>query len=1337
MRVQTYERRLGINPANIPAATPNIDNGDYGANSAGNIQELAARMQKLQNDTEDARTLELFNQFKQETMNYHDNPDTGILNTRLGYMASGIYQDADTWMRSKGEEYVQKIKSNRAKRNFRKMAGQFIVQQSDSNSRFEAQQIKHYQTEQADASIKNSLNYIEAHFNEPEIIERERFSIRQALELKMRGSSIQAFNEEYAKIEDQIGVARIRQAYAVHPLNALTMMQDADIHLLPETRAKLQESLKGKTEVYRLNAIAQAYAQYYTPENAEAAHQALIQRYGSDEGNKAFTALNHLWQIGNMQKNARQNQLNEIQKNNADNFIKRFNDPNAVQPTRDEVLDAQRQNHINPTFAQSMLHAIDAREQNDQKKLKEYNERLIRIAVDSGVEFSREQAVQLFSQNIIGDATKNYIFESIEKRDKSEKQNLLEAQKSYKANLLMRLSKNNPNDLITIEDLDKAANDHLVRPEDYPVIKRVIEARDKLTALEEKQKRGREIIANAEKGVFDSPEKLERQYIAGEIPDNAYFRVTAERRRQDTQTAKSEQKKHEAELDVLAHDLSVRFPAGQSQGFFDYLTNNNISPQDREYLISKYNKHIQLQKQLIEDRKNAEKELHDAEFRLYYSNAKEGIHLPKIERVIKYHDGVFTQQQFDDLNREEEKQMREQLKANEELKKQTVEQTENELWFAAMNGHHKSLDELNDLVKDKAIRPEKARMLYSIKQAYDKAKEKAELEFWKDRMHDTAKELAEKFPLGSEQSAYEELNQYSRTEREAIKRYYDDFIQEQRTAKQNQDKEKALRQENKFNSFHNYWDKAQPVPIDILRNALDAEEIKREHYDRALAMNAALSDRKGVEDNLIKNMDGFTALSRTEQERLIMQHMGVNEDLHKAEFTSLYRKVIEGTATDAMIDWAFVHGRITTDDKEELKKYDSKFDKQQKDLIRQAADQIRIKYKFLDIKKNSGLYEMFTLNHFYENTRLLDVHSKNFYEALSSYYKQAFLALGVELEKNGIDLYTNSGWFGFGSKVPTLRGQRYESILNSPLNIQQPNPQITYRDLYGNEQTMQLSGDVVPFDNSVEITPPPPPPEPEPPQPYGYSNIVNEPHYQRMINPDNYSSQNNRSGQSVNVGSEMVSGGTKTGSFNDWRAYRNGKHNGIDIAAKEGTPIMSPDIGSPLTVSKVRTSKPSRGGGNSVILTTTDVEGNTYEFIVSHMQNGSIPLKVGDLVQPGTLIGRVGNTGMTSDRKKGGITAWYEGKSSGYHMDLKIKKNGKYIDPEKFVIPKFANNPAQQNNNVQPQPQPIIEPFTPLVSSDAEFERAAFDILGLNVNPLWGDISGDIASPNPYGFGGF
>ena len=75
------------------------------------------------------------------------------------------------------------------------------------------------------------------------------------------------------------------------------------------------------------------------------------------------------------------------------------------------------------------------------------------------------------------------------------------------------------------------------------------------------------------------------------------------------------------------------------------------------------------------------------------------------------------------------------------------------------------------------------------------------------------------------------------------------------------------------------------------------------------------------------------------------------------------------------------------------------------------------------------------------------------------------------------------------------------------------------------------------------------------------------------------------------------------------------------------------------------------------------------------MQNGSIALKAGDMVQPGAMIGRVGNTGMTSDRQKGGVTAWYPGKKSGHHLDLKVKIDGKYVDPETLQLPAGQTQP--------------------------------------------------------------
>ena len=135
----------------------------------------------------------------------------------------------------------------------------------------------------------------------------------------------------------------------------------------------------------------------------------------------------------------------------------------------------------------------------------------------------------------------------------------------------------------------------------------------------------------------------------------------------------------------------------------------------------------------------------------------------------------------------------------------------------------------------------------------------------------------------------------------------------------------------------------------------------------------------------------------------------------------------------------------------------------------------------------------------------------------------------------------------------------------------------------------------------------------------------------------------------------------RTGKFDDWRGYRNGKHNGEDWAAPEGTSIVVPS-GLAEEFRVVKSGK-SKGGGNTVTLEGKMSDGKTLSLQMSHMQNGSVALKNGDVVQPGALVGRVGNTGMTSDRQKGGITAWYPGKKSGYHLDIKVKIDGEYVDP--------------------------------------------------------------------------
>lgn len=157
--------------------------------------------------------------------------------------------------------------------------------------------------------------------------------------------------------------------------------------------------------------------------------------------------------------------------------------------------------------------------------------------------------------------------------------------------------------------------------------------------------------------------------------------------------------------------------------------------------------------------------------------------------------------------------------------------------------------------------------------------------------------------------------------------------------------------------------------------------------------------------------------------------------------------------------------------------------------------------------------------------------------------------------------------------------------------------------------------------------------------------------------------QGGREGSDGPLGARMLPSvsARRTGKFDDWRGYRNGKHNGEDWAAPAGTPIVVPaGLAEEFRVVRAGSSK---NAGNTVTLEGKMADGKTVSLQLSHMQNGSVPLKAGDVVRPGDLAGRVGNTGMTSDRAKGGITVWYPGKKSGHHLDVKVKIDGKYVDP--------------------------------------------------------------------------
>ena len=494
------------------------------------------------------------------------------------------------------------------------------------------------------------------------------------------------------------------------------------------------------------------------------------------------------------------------------------------------------------------------------------------------------------------------------------------------------------------------------------------------------------------------------------------------------------------------------------------------------------------------------------------------------------------------------------------------------------------------------------------------------------RRQEAVDELVRKFGPGQEQEglAWIRANK-SGEEEERLASAYKQRIGEMTVQEVNADAELRKQQAANFDQLYkDYWSQGNNVPQEQLDAMLQSNVISSAQHRQATAWNQTAVTRADVMKKLSKSPD-WSSLTPQQQEEHIMRGMGVTKEDREAALAAIREGVLGGTMTDAELAAYHKSGAITGAELESFKKIDTQVSKEQKGFVSDQRKALRADMDGLKIPgKDDRLYRSVALNKFNELVSQLDPNSKTYRMDVMDARRDAMTEAVQASGKKQAD-----GWFfGFGAEKPTSFGKRVSQALTA---LEEQTGRVE-------EYTPSFRTDEIDLSQS-----------PKPVQ-----------------------------SSTGNIGLDMVGGnGRITGRFSDYRAYRKGQHNGIDVAVPSGTPIVSPDFGVPLTVSKVVTDSPSRGGGNTVTLGGTLPDGRTISITASHMQNGSIALRNGDVVQPGALIGRVGNTGMTSDRQRGGITAWYPGKKSGYHLDLKVKINGEYVDPETLQLPaRQAQPPA-------------------------------------------------------------
>ncbi len=108
--------------------------------------------------------------------------------------------------------------------------------------------------------------------------------------------------------------------------------------------------------------------------------------------------------------------------------------------------------------------------------------------------------------------------------------------------------------------------------------------------------------------------------------------------------------------------------------------------------------------------------------------------------------------------------------------------------------------------------------------------------------------------------------------------------------------------------------------------------------------------------------------------------------------------------------------------------------------------------------------------------------------------------------------------------------------------------------------------------------------------------------------------------------------------------YPNKMHPGIDIGVPHGTPITAP------FQAKVVQAGWNGGYGYSVTL-EVQANGKIYHVLVGHMAEAP-SVSVGQIVQPGQVLGKVGSTGA----------------STGPHIHLEVRENGVPVDPKVLFV---------------------------------------------------------------------
>ena len=164
-------------------------------------------------------------------------------------------------------------------------------------------------------------------------------------------------------------------------------------------------------------------------------------------------------------------------------------------------------------------------------------------------------------------------------------------------------------------------------------------------------------------------------------------------------------------------------------------------------------------------------------------------------------------------------------------------------------------------------------------------------------------------------------------------------------------------------------------------------------------------------------------------------------------------------------------------------------------------------------------------------------------------------------------------------------------------------------------------------------------------------------------------------------------------------------HHGIDIGVPVGTRLLATEDHGKV----IEAGWDSKGGGNYVKVQYDRPDGSNYQVAFLHMSR--IDVKKGDIVNAGQQVGLSGNTGS----------------STGPHLDMRIRVNGEYIDPKKYLAEIAVRGGIDTTLVRQGGTQDLLARYKAGVSVPAAGPSSVLgtDIAALSQNGLvWGNAKG-------------